>query len=470
MHFQFGVTTLVIMQLAGIYCAFLAMRDSRTPQGSAAWIVFLLAAPVLAVPVYLFLGTFNFDGYITGRRDSDEVIGGLKAFKVEHPPKLTENTGIYDALEKIGDIPVGSGSDLDLLIDGEETFGAIFAAIAAAKNYVLVQSYIINDDKIGGRLRDVLIERAQNGVDVRLIYDAVGCAKLPKSYIESLSNGGVKVVNAHAMGGPKARFQINFRNHRKTVVVDGDVGFTGGLNMGDEYMGEDPKFGLWRDTHARLSGPVVLQLQLIFVEDWHWATRENIIEALNWDIQITEANNDAILVATGPGDIFDTGSLYFCALINAATDRLWIASPYFVPENDILTALKLAAMRGVDVRVLIPEVADHKITWLAALAYLDELMEAGVEVWRYNEGFMHQKVVLVDDLISSVGTTNLDNRSCRLNFEETVVMFDKETAKQTAKMLEADFARSFLLTQKLEDRRFVERVGAPVARLFSPLL
>lgn len=470
MHFQFEVITLLAFQIAGIYCAFLAIRDSRTPQGSAAWTVFLLAAPYLAVPVYLFLGSFNFDGYVTSRRDSDDVIGGLKTFKIDHPAKLTENKGIYEALEKIGDIPVGSGSDLDLLIDGEETFGAIFEAISAAKSYVLVQSYIINDDKIGGRLRDALIERAQNGVDVRLIYDAVGCAKLPKSYLETLSNGGVSVVNAHAMGGPKSRFQINFRNHRKTVVVDGVVGFTGGLNMGDEYMGEDPKFGLWRDTHARLSGPVVLQLQLIFVEDWHWATQKNISETLNWEVHIAEPNKDAVLVATGPGDTFDTGSLYFCALINAATDRLWIASPYFVPENDILTALKLAAMRGVDVRVLVPEVADHKITWLAALAYLDELIEADIEIWRYNEGFMHQKVVLVDDLISSVGTTNLDNRSCRLNFEETVVVFDQETAAQTAAMFEADFARSFLLTKKLGDRRLIERIGAPVARLFSPLL
>ena len=211
-------------------------------------------------------------------------------------------------------------------------------------------------------------------------------------------------------------------------------------------------------------------MQLIFAEDWHWATRENLIDVLNWDIKPAEANKDAVIVATGPGDEFDTGSLYFCALIDAAKDRLWIASPYFVPENDILTSLKLAAMRGVDVRVLTPEVADHTIPWLAALEYFDKIMEAGVEVWRYNEGFMHQKVVLVDDMITSVGTTNLDNRSCRLNFEETAVVFDQDTALQVAAMFEADFARSFRLTQKLTDRSFKERYGAPLARLFSPLL
>jgi len=461
---------LILLEAVAIYCSILAVRHSRTPQGAVAWVVFLLAAPYLAVPAFLFLGSFKFEGYVTGRRDSDEVISGLKDFKEEFPPSLEENRGIYEALERIGDIPVGSGSDLDLLIDGEETFGAIFEAISNAQSYVLVQSYIINDDKIGGRLHDVLIDRARAGVKVRLIYDAVGCVKLPKSYLAALSDGGVEVVNAHARGGPKSRFQINFRNHRKTVVVDGTIGFTGGLNMGDEYMGEDSKFGLWRDTHARLTGPIVLQLQLIFVEDWHWATHQDLVEDLDWDISTTEANKDAVVVATGPGDRFDTGSFYFCTLINAATHRLWIASPYFVPENDILTSLKLAAMRGVDVKVLTPEVIDHKIPWLAALAYFDEIMEAGVEVWRYNEGFMHQKVVLVDDKVSSIGTTNLDNRSCRLNFEETAIVFDKETAAQTAAMLEADFARSFRLMQKLRDRSFRERNGAPLARLFSPLL
>ncbi|MGA9409192.1 MAG: phospholipase D-like domain-containing protein, partial [Roseobacter sp.] len=204
--------------------------------------------------------------------------------------------------------------------------------------------------------------------------------------------------------------------------------------------------------------------------DWHWATREDLIDDLNWDLSAIKAEKDAVIVATGPGDTFDTGSFYFCTLINAATERLWIASPYFVPENDILTSLRLAAMRGVDVKILTPEVIDHKLPWLAALAYFDEIMDAGVEVWRYNEGFMHQKVVLADDKMSSIGTTNLDNRSCRLNFEETAIVFDKETAAQTAAMFEADFARSFRLTQKLNERNFRERNGAPLARLLSPLL
>lgn len=470
MNLHLGLVLLFLLEASAIYCAFLAVRHARTPQGSVAWTVFLISAPYIGVPAFLFLGSFSFSDYVAGRRDSNRIINGINNFKKHHPPSLQNNKGIYEAMEKIADIPVGSGSDLEILVDGDQTFNAIFDAISNAKRYVLVQSYIINDDKIGRRLRDVLLERAGEGVKIRLIYDGVGCIKLPQSYLDILTEGGVEVVNAHARGGPKSRFQINFRNHRKTVIVDGEVGFTGGLNMGDEYMGENPKFGLWRDTHARLSGSIVMQLQVIFLEDWHWATREKILDQLNWDFVSAPANKDAVIVATGPGDEFDTGSLYFCALINAATERLWIASPYFVPENDILTCLKLAAMRGVDVKILTPEVVDHKISWLAALSYFDEMIEAGVEVWRYNEGFMHQKVVLVDDLISSIGTTNLDNRSCRLNFEETAVVFNEDTAAQTAAMLEADFARSFRLTDKLSDRKIKERYGAPLARMFSPLL
>ncbi|MEP2715132.1 cardiolipin synthase [Pseudophaeobacter sp.] len=470
MSFEVGLLLLFCLEVAGIYCAVLAVKHARTPQGSVAWIAFLLTVPIVAVPAYLFFGTFKFTGYVIGRRDSVRIVSGLERHRDANPPTQIQNQQIYNALEEIGDIPVTTGSNLELLIDGAATFEAIFAAIAKAQQYVLVQSYIINDDKIGGRLHDCLSESARAGVKVRLIYDAVGCAKLPRSYLESLQSNGIEVVNAHARRGPKSRFQINFRNHRKAVIIDGEVGFTGGLNMGDEYMGENPKFGPWRDTHARLQGSVVLQLQLVFAEDWHWATHEDLTPILNWQPSLAAANKDAVLVATGPGDDFDSGSFYFCTLINAATDRLWIASPYFVPENDILTALKLAAMRGVQVRILMPEVSDHKIPWLAALAYLDEVMEVGVEIWRYNQGFMHQKVVLVDDSITSVGTTNLDNRSCRLNFEETVVVFDKDLADETAAMLEADFDRSFRLTQSLSQRGFRQRQGAPIARLFSPLL
>ena len=240
--------------------------------------------------------------------------------------------------------------------------------------------------------------------------------------------------------------------------------------MGDEYMGLDRNFGAWRDTHVELQGPVVSQLQLIFAEDWHWATAEILVNELLWEAPHASEDMTAMIVATGPGDDMETGALFFFSAISAATRRIWIASPYFVPDTDILTALKHAALRGVDVRILVPEMVDHKVTWLAAFAYFDEVRTAGVGIWRYQSGFMHQKVVLVDDAFAAIGTANLDNRSFRLNFETMATFFDPRPAAATAVMLEKDFERAFLLNKTLSEQSWQIRVGAPIARLFAPVL
>ncbi|MEP4702735.1 MAG: phospholipase D-like domain-containing protein, partial [Parasphingorhabdus sp.] len=269
---------------------------------------------------------------------------------------------------------------------------------------------------------------------------------------------------------PKFRFQINYRNHRKTVIVDGRIGFTGGLNVGDEYKGLSPVFGNWRDTHIKLEGPMVTQLQLIFVEDWHWSTEEALLDDLMWLPEETATDAVGLIVATGPGDVSETGSLLFFSAITEATDRIWIASPYFVPDIDILTALRHAALRGVDVRILVPDVIDHHIPWLAAFAYFDEIMEAGVRIFRYTDGFMHQKVFLVDDSLAAVGTTNLDNRSFRLNFECMALFFDHRIAADVDQMLRADIEKCFELTIQMASQPAYIRHGAPVARLFAPLL
>lgn len=460
----------VALEATAVYFAYRAVSRARTPQGSIAWVIFLITTPWLAVPAFLFFGHVRFPGYVIARRDSTEVIAGVGRLAQLSPAQGDGGEFGFHSFEKIAEMPVVSGNSMDLLVDGEQTFAALFAAFDAARSYILVQFYIINDDNLGRAFAKRLKAASIRGVSVRLLFDSVGCAKLPKSYLQELREAGVEVVNAHAIRGPRHRFQVNFRNHRKTVVIDGHTAFTGGLNVGDEYMGRDPQYGAWRDTHCRLRGPIVSQLQLVFAEDWHWATRTLLIPKLHWDAGRAEEEMDGLVVATGPGDLMETGSLYFCACITRATERLWIASPYFVPDVDILTALKLAALRGVDVRILVPDVIDHWMPWLAAFAYFDEVRAAGVQVWRYAEGFMHQKVVLVDEAIASVGTTNMDNRSCRLNFEATVMMFDARATVDVAEMLEADFARSFLLDKPLRDQPVHIRTGAPFARLLAPIL
>jgi cardiolipin synthase len=463
------LTGLAVLQIAAVFCAWRAVTSARTPQGAVGWVVFLLSAPYIGVLLYLFLGHHRYRGYLVSRRSSERVITAVHDFGHAHRPDSPPRVDPAP-FERIADLPAVRGNALVPLIDGKESFDAIFTAIDAARRYVLVQFFIVHDDELGRAFRDRLIAAASRGVVVRFMADAVGSKSLPPSYMDALRQAGITVADPKAGNRPRNRFQINYRNHRKTVVVDGQVGFTGGLNVGDEYMGRDPVFGPWRDTHLEIRGPIVSQLQLVFAEDWHWATGETLLEALEWAPAPAEADATALVVPTGPADRMETGALFFFAAIAAAKERVWIASPYCVPDTDILTALKHAALAGRDVRLLVPEVIDHYIPWLAAFAYFDELREGGVQIWRYQPGFMHQKVVLVDDSLAAIGTTNLDNRSFRLNFEAMVVGFDDRFAADVARFLEADFANATLAEKPLSEQTLRVRYGAPVARLFAPLL
>ncbi|MBE1283662.1 MAG: cardiolipin synthase [Rhodobacteraceae bacterium] len=469
MQITLGLLLLIMIEAMAVWCVWRAISSARTSQGAVGWIVFLLMAPFVGVPLFLFLGHHKFKKYLIARRDSIEVVEGVQVFKEIHAPATPPRIGV-EPFEAIAEMPVVRGNNMEILIDGEATFDTIMGAIDLAEHYALIQFYIVRDDTLGRALKDRMIAAAQRGVIVRFKVDAVGSYNLPTAYMDELRQAGVQVVNPKLARGPKNRFQLNFRNHRKTVIIDGKVGFIGGFNVGDEYMGRDPKFGPWRDTHVRFTGPMVSQLQLVFAEDWHWGTDEALIEELDWVPEHDPVDMTGLIVPTGPADEMETGALFFFSAISAAQHRVWIASPYFVPDTDVLTALKHAALRGVEVRLLVPDVIDHKTPWLAAFAYFDEVRTAGVEIWRYTEGFMHQKVVLVDDDFAAIGTTNLDNRSFRLNFEAMAAFFDKRAAAQTETMLEADFARSYRLDAWLADQPRHVRYGSPVARLFSPLL
>ncbi|MFT7594218.1 MAG: cardiolipin synthase [Paracoccaceae bacterium] len=450
--------------------AFQAAATARTPQGAMGWVVFLLAIPFMAVPAYLFLGHHRFRGYRIARRESERVVAGIRDFATQYRPAPDATPINLRPFEQIAGMPAIRGNGVDLLINGQVAFDAMFQAIDAAQSYVLVQFYIVRNDGLGLKLQQKLIAAAGRGVSVLFMTDAVGSHALPTSYSDTLRAAGVRVVDRASARGPKFRFQINYRNHRKTVIVDGHTGFVGGLNVGDEYLGLGQEFGTWRDTHVRLRGPVVLQLQLIFVEDWHWVTDEPLLGELTWQTANAPENMTALITATGPGDETEAGSLMFFSAIAAAQHRVWIASPYFVPDFAVMGALNHAAMRGLDVRILVPEKADHMLSWLAAFTYFDDVMAAGVRVFRYTNGFMHQKVFLIDDHLTGVGTTNLDNRSFRLNFETMALFFDPRAAAATKAMLQADFENAYEMTLTIDQQPRLIRLGAPLARLFSPLL
>ena len=467
------LSTIIVISMwtaAGV-SALSAARTARTPQGAMGWVVFLLALPLIALPAYMIFGHHRFKGYRNARLQSERSVQSIKSFAKAHAVKQGQVSVNPAPFEAVASLPVCRGNDFELLINGKAAFSRIFQEMDAAQDYVLVQFYIVRDDDMGKRLKRHMIAAARRGVAVWFMTDAVGSHALPNSYSAELEAAGVNLVDPATRRGPKHRFLINFRNHRKTVIVDGKIGYTGGLNIGDEYLGKSPQFGFWRDTHVQLTGPIVSQLQLVFAEDWHWLTEEPLLDLLNWNAPKSKPDMAALIIATGPGDnTTETGSMMYFSAISAAKHRVWIASPYFVPDLDVVAALKHAALRGFDVRILLPETIDHYAPWLAAFSFFDDLRLAGVKIFRFKTGFMHQKVILVDDTIAGVGTTNLDNRSFRLNFEAMAFCFDKIAANKVEEMLKHDFSEAEELTKTLSQQRLVIRVGAPIARLFSPVL
>ena len=463
-----------MVELLGIIAAVHAVMKARTSQGAIAWAISLVTFPWIALALYAIFGRNKFHGYVLlrGSKDSDiqhfsERIWAEAADKeliFEHP------TISQTALSRLAEQPVLQGNKSRLLIDGEETFRSIFNGIDAAEQYILVMFFIIKDDAIGRKLQSKLIQKAKANVKVYCLYDEIGSHQLPRSYLRDMQISGIVTSPFHSTRGKANRFQLNFRNHRKIVVVDGKIAYVGGHNVGDEYLGRHPQFGPWRDTHVKVEGPVVQAVQYCFVEDWYWATRA--IPELNWELnRAVDGNENALIIASGPADRLETCGLMFVQAINAAIERVWIASPYFVPDLQTISALKLAALRGVDVRILLPEKPDHRTVWLASFSYYQNTLTNDIKLYRYTAGFLHQKVFLVDASCAAVGTANLDNRSFRLNFEITLLNYDPGFVNAVKAMLETDFAGSRPVTmEEYSKRSFFFKLAVRSARLLAPIL
>jgi cardiolipin synthase len=463
---------LVLFYAVGVLHMVHALMHVRTSQGAIAWVLSLLMVPFVAIPLYWLLGRRRFSREIGGRRAKDSRLAALAVGMMERLRRYEVDIPDDDAFERaariLGGLPFTRGNRLELLIDGEETFDNIFETIRSAKRHLCVNFFIVKSDTLGIRFQQALIERARAGVRVFFLFDEFGSYKLPRRYLRELKAAGVE---CHSFGVNRfwwSRLQLNFRNHRKIVVADGEVALIGGLNVGDEYLGRDARFGGWRDTHLAMRGPVVQAVQLVFLEDWFWAS--NSMPELDWETRLEEADQIAAVIPTGPADPADSWQLVVAEAANTSRQKLWIASPYFVPDEGVLTALQAAAIRGVDVRILIPERADHLLVWLSAFSYFEESIPYGVRIFRYQRGFLHQKVMLVDHRLATVGSANLDNRSFRLNFEITGFSPDPAFVDAVARMLEADFEAS--VEARVEDfsaKPFLFRAACRVARLMAPI-
>lgn len=478
---EWGPWLFPLIELWAIALAFHAIKKARTSQGAIAWTVALVLLPFVTIPLYLLIGRSKFIGHIDFRRRSGAELAPLTMRLKEalqgHEIAKDEIKQDEKVLSELAYLPWLKGNHCELLIDGEQTFGEIFEAMKAAKDYILHQYFIIEENELGHQFADLCLAASRRGVKVYLIYDAIGCYDVSDGYWQRLIDGGVFVRPFHITERRSRRLQINFRNHRKITVIDGKIAFFGGHNIGDAYMGRRPGFSPWRDTHVSIKGPSIASLQVSFLEDWYFVNPDHNLEDmpdLHWSWQNQEKREgdcDVLMIPSGPADSFETCGLMFSHVIHQAQERFWLASPYFIPDGKIQAALITAALKGVDVRILLPEKPDHKMVFYARQAFYENMQKAGVKFYHYERGFLHQKVFLMDHDMAAVGTANLDNRSFRLNFELTGIVKSRGFVTKLEDMLEDDFKGSTLLPPfKLDDQPLWQQLTVRVCRLFSPVL
>lgn len=454
--------------------------ESRNPSKMIAWLLVLAVVPGVGFVFYILFGR----NIGKRRRSSKKKLTDEN--RMEYAARIQKDIMRYITyFDEMGS-PVASrlamlllesanapfliNNRVDVLTNGDETFSKIIYALESAEHHIHMEYYIIRDDRIGTEIKDILIRKAKQGVAVRVIYDSVGCWKLPAKYLHDLRLAGVEMYPFFPVALPILSRELNYRNHRKIVVVDGQVGFVGGLNIGDEYLGRSQQFGFWRDTHLAIWGEAVYGLQNTFLNDWNFVSGQCLWDNAFFPKQAHRGETIVQIASSGPDSEWHSIEQAYFTMIAGAKSHIYITTPYLVPEESMITALKTAALSGVDVRIIIPDSPDHFLVYWATQANIEQLLEAGVKIYAYERGFVHSKVLIVDSEVSSVGTANFDIRSFQINFEVNAFVYDAEVAKR----LEADFYQDIQDSRevKLEEHsgrslftKFLESLG----RLVSPL-
>ncbi len=448
----------------------------RQPAATVAWILSIVMLPYVGGLLYLIFGINRVERRAriieAASRNIHEHLPNLNVYEFKVEQQLNDQQIRLMKLASVGcDTRPTEGNQVQLLADTNLTFRRIEEAVMEAKETLHLEYYIWRADKSGTRLRDLLVERAKAGVKVRFLYDGLGSLFLGRNFLKPMREAGITVSPFHSGHSLRAKWSINLRSHRKIIIVDGRIGFTGGMNIGDEYLGRNKSLGYWRDTHLRLEGPTVLQLQLVFAEDWYYATGEELVSPEQFPAPKVDDDVIAQVVSSGPiGNIRTFHALMFTA-INEARDRITLATSYFVPTESLLMALETAARRGVEVRLLLAGRSAHYYTVLAGRSYYESLLSAGVTIHEYKRGILHSKTLTIDGNWSLVGSPNFDARSLLLNFEVGVAMYDRRIAKELEDQYEKDLLHSRLIRQVHWEKRPARHVLAEnVCRLFAPIL
>ena len=460
--------------------ATILLLEYRRPANATAWLFILFLFPLVGFTLYYFLAAEY------RRRRKTRKRGGLDARRRElllsrstvlmHPtelpdPVFTFRQRLFRALVRNGQLPITGRNRTDIFNNGHDTYEAMLTAIRDAKHHIHLATYILRSDDIGRLFQQALLAKACEGVAVRLLYDGIGCIKLNDSYIRTLREGGVQCACFFPFRPSFLKKRMNYRNHRKILVVDGLIGFIGGINIGDEYVGKHPRLGYWRDTHMRLEGDAVYRLQEVFLKDWEIATREKPDHPDYLPEHACDVEEPIQIVHSGPslhGEAIHD-SVY--AIMTAARHRIWITTPYFIPSTALAMALRDAAKNGLDVRILVPYVPDTWLVHWATLSYVETMLQHGVRVWQYRKGFVHAKTMIVDEMVGIVGSANMDLRSYFSNFEVNAHVFGPKVIQA----LEKDFLRDIDGSTEIDLRAFLQRprtqkAKEAMARILSPLL
>lgn len=471
-----------ILWLNIIFAILLVFFERRNPTSTWLWIMVLTFLPGIGFILYLFLGQdLSKKRLFKTKEEEDYCFRDMVIIQEEEidndeyryrDPNYIE----YEDLIKMHLISSESfftqDNNVEIYFEGEEKFKALLESINEAKGYIHMQYYIFKSDGLGRRIIDALCKKAEEGIEVKLLYDGMGGRKLAKKCIRKLKEAGVEVAIFLPPFVPLLSLRINYRNHRKICIIDGKEAYVGGLNVGNEYLGLSKKFGYWRDTHLKIKGSAISSLQWRFFLDWRFATGKELGICQSYLAEEGSLGSTGIqIVSSGPDSKWPSIKDGYLKMISNAREKVFIETPYFIPDDSIFEALRLAGLSGLDVRVMIPCKPDHLFVYWASMSYIGELLQAGVRFYTYEKGFLHSKVILMDDFVSSVGTANLDIRSFKLNFEVNAFIYDETiNLKLTDKFLsDLEYCKEITL-EDYNKRSKIVKIKESFSRLLSPIL
>ena len=474
------ITGILIYLMIVAYYALLLLAENRDPEITVAWILVLLAMPVFGLFIYLNFGRNYRKVKLFSRKGLTDLqrieqmslnqIRDLSDINSESGPIPQDKLHIIKLLLNNSKALLTANNQIEILNNGKAKFDALITDLKAAKHHIHLEYYVYEDDEIGNAIKEILIEKAQQGIEVRLIIDAIGSWSLSKRFLNSLKNAGVEVAKFMPVRFPLVANKINYRNHRKIVVIDGRIGYVGGLNIADRYIHGSEKLGTWRDTHLKIAGDAVQSLQTIFITDWYFVTQKYLQGPGYFPQHSIENNLWVQITVSGPDSDWSSIMQAYFTAITTAEHYIYITTPYFMPNESILTALKTAALSGVDVKLILPSKSDITTHLYGSMSYVEELIRAGVHVYLYKKGFNHGKVMMVDGLFTTIGTANMDSRSFDKNFEVNALIYDEQTVRHMEESYLEDLKNSKAVV--LSD--FIKRSSATkfkesLARVLGPI-